>query len=173
MSEHKGKPRLRNKEKDRSEQVKQTFSHSSGSSISADGGEGDSDSGAEIGTLGGGDQVELFLSGLLNALKHNEAAVIGGLLHSLRHDGTPQEIATHLRHNFKSLQDRGIMSAKSLDEEGLLTIASQSADPQVRSTTQPEGHISNLPRSLNNFLFSSTHQPDEYIPCPHCQASAN
>ncbi|KAK5086220.1 hypothetical protein LTR70_000006 [Exophiala xenobiotica] len=170
MSEHKGTPRLQNKEKDRPEHVKQTSSHSSGSSISADGGEADLDPGAEIGTLDEGDQAELFLSGLLNALKHNEAAVIGGLLHSLRHDGTPQEVATHLRHNFKSLQDRGIMPAESLDEEDLLTIASQSAGPQVRSTTQPEGSTSNFPQSLNEFLSSSTHQPDEYIPCPCCQA---
>lgn len=134
------------------EQPKQ-ISKTSSSSPEADG-----DSGLRS-SIDGDDSVQPLLSGLLNALKYNEAPVIGGLLQSLRHDGTPQEIATHFRRNLESLQAWGILSEKELDDRALLLMASEVAGPQHRSDTQAEEGIHSLQSGTSRLEFPSSDQP--------------
>jgi len=144
MNGHTGKSGPQSEKNDK---PNQTSSQPPAFTVLPNGDDADLGPGAESEALDGSDQAELFLVGLLNSLRHNEAAMILGLLHSLRHGGTPQEIATHIRQNFKSLQDQGIMSAESLDEEELNAVASQSASPLASSVTPTEGHIRDLPHT--------------------------
>lgn len=69
------------------------------------------------------DIIQSLLNGLLNAMKHNDAHVLGELFRSLRTDGSPQEVAAHLRQNLSVLQDRGIISNLSVDDDDLIALA--------------------------------------------------
>lgn len=69
--------------------------------------------------------MQHLLKGVLNAIKYNEPLILDGLLRSLRHDGTPTEVANHLRHNLDALQRREIIPSEHIDRETLLSLATK------------------------------------------------
>ncbi|KAK5941710.1 hypothetical protein PMZ80_005660 [Knufia obscura] len=108
----------------------------------------------------GDSPVQTLLAGLLNALRHNEVPMLEGLLQSLRGNGAPQEITTHFRRNFESLQEQGIMSGKTLDEEELMAMASRAAEPQPWSDTPSAIDLRGLSPGHEGSLSPSSDQTD-------------